>query len=583
MNIFKIMQMASLGNPKQFRKMILWSCIEYFLRGVPYGVTLVVIWEVFKPLQDNSYTLNLESIALACTGLLISLILLYFASKNAYFASFATGYKITSKGRKTVAAHLKKLPMGFYNSRDPGDIGAYIVNDYKNIEEMVTHMVPQLFGTLFIPIILICCLFYYNWKLALAAALVIPVYCPFVLLSSYIVEKIGLKHQKIKIAASSRMLEYIQGIKLIKAFNLTGTKFTRLEKTFKNLKDASIKLEAAPGSIMCISSVILNSGIILIIILGFNMLLNATISLPVYIMFLVMGIKIYQPFINAAKFIVEMNYMKLSVERTSKLLNTPLLPTGKNLSEVPGTEIEFNDVHFSYHDTKVIDGISLTVPAKSLIAFVGPSGSGKTTLTRLIARFWDPAKGNICLGGINIKDYTTNALMSQISIVFQDVYLFHDTIFNNIRIGREKATEEEIIAATQAAQCHEFIQALPEGYNTMVGEGGCTLSGGEKQRISIARAILKDAPIVLLDEATASLDPENELYIQNAINDLVKNKTVVMIAHRLHTVQAADRIYVIDKGKISEQGTHDNLLSNKGLYHTLWNEQNRIKNWKFSN
>lgn len=237
---------------------------------------------------------------------------------------------------------------------------------------------------------------------------------------------------------------------------------------------------------------------------------------------------------------------------------------------------------FSYdEDIPVLRDVSLVIPEKRLTALVGPSGSGKTTLTRLIARFWDVNKGEILLGGRNVRDYTLHTLMQQISIVFQDVYLFNDTIYNNIRVGRETATQEEIEAAARKAQCHEFITAMPDGYDTLVGEGGSTLSGGEKQRISIARAILKDAPIVLLDEATASLDPENEVHIQDAINDLVKEKTVVIIAHRLGTLVNADNIVVINQGRVVQQGKHQTLLEEGGLYRNLWQEQQRVKRWKF--
>ncbi len=583
MNIFKIIRMASLGNPRLFNKMILWTCIEYLLRGVPYGISMIIIIEIFKPLQNPQVLLNTTQITIACIGLAISLILLYFASRNAYFESFGTGYKITSDGRKMVTEHLQKLPMGFFNSRDPGDIGAYIVHDYKNIEEMVTHMIPQLFGAALMPVILICVLCYQSWQLALISILVVPLYIPFVLLSSNIVRRFGKQHQKVKIESSSRMLEYIQGIKLIKAFNLTGTKFSRLENAFKRLRNASIKLEAAPGSIMSLSSIILNSGIIIMITLGYKMLVTHTISLPVYLMFLVMGMHVFQPFINAAIFIVEINYKKLGIERINKLLNIPALSEGQRITKVSNTNIELKNIEFSYHNTKVIDGISLSIPSQSLVAFIGASGSGKTTLTRLIARFWDTNKGEITIGGINVKDYSSNTLMSQISIVFQDVYLFHDTIYNNIKIGKEDASPEEVKKAARHAQCHDFIMALPDGYDTVIGEGGSTLSGGEKQRISIARAILKDAPIILLDEATASLDPENELHIQKAISDLVKNKTIIVIAHRLHTIKAADKIYVIDNGKILEEGKHEELIRQDGMYSSLWREQIHTKDWQFKN
>ena len=294
-----------------------------------------------------------------------------------------------------------------------------------------------------------------------------------------------------------------------------------------------------------------------------------------------MGVHIYQPLIHAMTFMAEMNYMKLGADRIDTLIKTPFLPEGTITEKQNIESIEFNNVHFSYNNIEVLKGLSLKIKANTLTALVGPSGSGKTTLTRLIARFWDVNSGEILINGNNIKDYNSNNLMSMISIVFQDVYLFNDTIYNNIRVGREDATEAEIIEAAKLAQCHEFINSMPDKYQTMVGEGGSTLSGGEKQRISIARAILKDAPIILLDEATASLDPENELFIQKAINDLIRNKTVIIIAHRLNTIKNADNIVVINQGEITEQGRHHELMKNNSLYKNLWDEQQKIKGWKF--
>ena len=580
MKLSSILKSATMGQPDRLRPMIFWTIVEYFFRGAPYGVTLFIVWELFKPLQNTGQPLDISKIVFACVGLALSLILLYIASRKAYFSAFESGYAICADGRKAIAAHLKKLPMGFYNQRDPGDIGAYIVSDYANIEQMVTHLVAQFFGALVTPLILLVCLFFFNWQLALAAALVIPLAWPMLKLTNYIVAKLGQRHQTVKVAAASRMIEYIQGIRLIKAFNLGGTKFERLEKAFLNLKKASIRLEAAPGPTIVFASVILNGGLVLIMLLGFSMLLSNHLSLATYILFLVLGSHLYQPLLHAMTFMAEMNYMNLSAERVENLRQTTLLPEG-NKGLVPGHDIEFREVFFHYADTDVINGISLKIPANTFTALVGPSGSGKTTLTRLIARFWDVNAGQVMIGGHNIQAYASDVLMSQISIVFQDVYLFNDTIYNNIRIGKEEATRKEIVAAAKAAQCHDFIEKMPKKYETMVGESGSTLSGGEKQRISIARAILKDAPIILLDEATASLDPENELGIQQAINDLVKNKTVIMIAHRLHTVQAADNIVVLDKGQIVEQGHHKKLIGNRGLYKSLWDEQLRTKGWKF--
>ncbi len=581
MNFRAILDSATMGHPERLRPMIFWTITEYFFRGAPYGIVLFIIWELFKPLENPELTFDVNSIIMATGALLICLIILYFVSRKAYFAAYEDGYDICTEGRKDITNHLRKLPMGFYNSRDPGDIGAYIVTDYANIENMVTHLVPQFFGAVTMPLVLICGLFFFNWKLALIAALVIPFALPFSRLTKWLMKKIGTKHLKVKVTAASRMIEYIQGIKLIKAFNLGGTKFERLEKSFRDLKDLSIRVEAVPGPIIILSSAILNSGMVLIILVGFSMLLNLEVSLPVYVMFLVLGVHIYQPLMHSLMFMGEMNYMQLGVERVEQLRNTPLLSEGEGNERFEDYNIEFRNAIFSYNNTHVIDGLNITIPAKKLTALVGPSGSGKTTITRLIARFWDLDSGEIMIGGKSIKSYQVDSLLSNIAIVFQDVYLFNDTIYNNIRIGKENATMDEIVAAAKAAQCHDFIEAMTNKYDTVIGEGGSTLSGGEKQRISIARAILKNAPIILLDEATASLDPENELHIQQAINDLIQNKTVVVIAHRLNTIRQADNIIVLDKGHVVEQGKHENLLSQKGLYYSMWEEQQRVKGWKF--
>lgn len=582
MNSFsKILNSATMGQPRRLRPMIYWTIAEYFFRGAPYGAILIVVWEVFKPLQNPGTSINLMNVIWACVMLLVALVCLWLISRKSYLVSYSNGYKICCDGRLAVIDHMRRLPMSFFNSRDPGDTGAYVVSDYNNVEVLTTHLIGQFFGALAMPAVALVSLLFFNWQLALAAALVIPLAYPLMLLSNYFVAKFGKKSQKAKVNAASRMIEYVQGIRLIKAFNLSGKKFERLEKAFRDVKRESIRLEAAPAPTVTLASTVLNGGLVLLILLGFSMLLDAKVSMSVYIMFLLAGSAIYAPLINALAFIAEINYMKLGAERIDSLCKTPVLPEGR-VEEVVNSQIEFRHVKFGYNaDIPVLRDVSIKIPEKGLTAFVGPSGSGKTTLTRLIARFWDVNDGEILLGGRNIKEYTVHTLMKQISIVFQDVYLFNDTIYNNIRVGCESATLEEIEAATRKAQCHDFIMAMPNGYNTMVGEGGCTLSGGEKQRISIARAILKDAPIVLLDEATASLDPENELHIQEAIDDLVKEKTVVIIAHRLGTVVHADNIVVIDKGIVVQQGRHKKLLEEKGLYRDLWQEQQRVKGWKF--
>jgi len=581
MNIPAIIKAATLGDMKRVRPMILWTVLEYLLRGAPYGILLGVVWELFKPLQHPGTPLNVRVLIGLSVALLVALALLLIVSKKAYNEVYYETYALCAEGRLAIGDHLRKLSMGFFNARDPGAIGSYLINDYANVEFIFSHLVPQIVGAVAMPALLLIMLATQNWQMALVSVLVIPVAIPFTFISRAFIRYFGKRHQKAKVAAASRILEYVQGMRLIKAFNLTGTKFERLETTFRHLKSLSIKLEAGAGPTVLLSGFVLHSGLTLIILFGLTFLFAGTLSLPVYIMFLILGTRVYEPLIQALMFLVDLNYFQISVDRIEDLRKTPVL-IGSNPDIKPERfDIAFEDVSFHYLDTDVLENINLTIPERSLVALVGPSGSGKTTMTRLIARFWDVSAGAIRLGGHDIRTYDPDDVLAAVSMVFQDVYLFNDTIVNNIRIGKKDATMAEVIAVAKKARCHEFIARLPNGYETMVGEGGSTLSGGEKQRISIARAILKDAPIVLLDEATASLDPENELYIQEAIDGLVKEKTVVVIAHRLNTVVHADKIVVLEGGSIAEEGTHDELMRAEGLYRRMWDEQQQVRSWKF--
>jgi ATP-binding cassette subfamily B protein len=580
-NIFAIIRAATMGDTKRVRPMVLWTMLEYFFRGAPYGIILAVTWVLFDALGNPETPVDVPALAWLSVSLLVSLAILYFVSKRAYLEMYDEGYAICADGRLAMGDHLRKLSMGFFNARDPGAIGAYLITDYANIETILTHQVPQAIGAFAMPVFLLLVLATRDWRMALAAALVIPLSIPFTFISRAIIHFFGSRHQKTKIEAASRMLEYVQGMRLIKAFNLTGAKFERLENVFRRFKALSIKLEAGSGPTVLLSAFVLHSGQTLIILLGLTWLFAGSLPLPVYIMFLILGVRVYEPIMQFFIFMAELNYYKISVDRIEDLRTTPALTGSQPDLRPQSYDVAFENVSFHYLDTDVLKQINLTIPERSLVAFVGPSGSGKTTMTRLIARFWDVTAGRITLGGHDLREYDPATVLASVSMVFQDVYLFNDTVLNNIRVGKLEATEAEIVAAAKAARCHDFVSKLPEGYETMVGEGGSTLSGGEKQRISIARAMLKDAPIVLLDEATASLDPENELYIQQAIDSLLQEKTVIVIAHRLNTVVHADKIVVLDEGRIVEQGTHDELMSAGRLYRRMWDEQQKVRHWKF--
>lgn len=580
MNFISMLTVAGAGKPQKFAPVFLWTLAEYAFRGVPYGILLAAVLEFYKPLANPTLTLDTRQLGIIWITLAASVAVQYFISRKAYFSVNLGSYGMGAEGRIAIAERLRRLPMGFFNSRDPGSIGSYLISDYANVEFMISHLLTQIAGAVVMPVVLLVFLAFQNWQLALAGAAVIPLAFPAYIITKKIVLSVGAKHHEAKTAASSRMLEYLAGIRFIKSFRLTGVRFERLEKAFRELKRLSIKIEASGGPTAVISTIILHAGLTVIIVAGLGFLLTDRIDIPVYITFLILGSRAFEPLIQAFIYVNEMHYYNLSVKRVAKLLDEPI-QTGGGAPRPEQFDIEFRNVSFSYNETCVLEDINLKLPEQSFTAVVGTSGSGKTTLTRLIARFWDTCAGEIFLGGRDVREYKPEDLLSRISMVFQDVYLFNDTVYNNIAIGNRNAAEDAVKAAAEKTGCAEFIEKLPHKYDSLVGEGGSRLSGGEKQRISIARAILKDAPVILLDEATASLDPENEKHIQKAVNELVKNKTVLIIAHRLNTVVNADKIIVMDKGRIVEEGTHSSLLEKSGLYKHLWDEQQKIKNWMF--
>lgn len=406
----------------------------------------------------------------------------------------------------------------------------------------------------------------------------VPVTVLILLLVQTLDKKRGAAHVAAKLEQTDRLQEYLTGMKVIKAYNLGGSNFSKLTQAFHNFMTESIKLEAVSGPFYLVAISFLQAGVSFVTMAGVWLLSGGKVDIAVFVMFLFMGNRIFEPLASAITQLPVFVYKKAAGERIVDLMEEPIM-TGDG--DAPNQhDIIFDHVSFGYGEKEILHNVSADFRPGTMTAIVGPSGSGKSTLLRLIARFYDPQSGTVRFGGTDEKAIDPEKLMSKISVVFQDVYLFQDTIESNIRYGKENATHEEIIVAAKLAHCHEFIMKLPEGYQTMVGEGGSTLSGGEKQRISIARAILKDAPVLLLDEATSSLDPENELDVQRALEELVKGRTVVMIAHELKTVAGADQILVLDQGEIVERGTHAELLQNGKKYAHLWNVQQETSGWQ---
>ena len=383
--------------------------------------------------------------------------------------------------------------------------------------------------------------------------------------------------------ASDQVQEYLEGIKVIKSCKMDGEKFSALNKALVLMKKMAIRLELVCGIFVTGAQIILQSGIGLTVFAGTYLLIGGEIELIPLLMFFLIVVRIYGPFITELTLLPELFHMQIATRRMRTLISTPVM-TGDDSEEITDYQINFENVSFSYsgkltEDDVVIKDMSFSIPGNGITALVGPSGSGKSTVSRLIARFWDVNNGVVRIGGTDIKTLDPEHLMGYMSFVFQDVVLFNDTIYNNIRIGKMDATEEEVLAAAEAACCDEFVNNLADGYQSMLGENGSTISGGERQRISIARALLKDAPIVLLDEATASLDPENEVLIQRAISKLIEGKTVIVIAHRLRTVAGANKIIVLDEGRAVEEGTHAELMAHKGLYERLFTLQQESLGW----
>jgi ATP-binding cassette subfamily B protein len=577
----KFLSLITNNNIGALRRPLIFQLLQSILQGQPYFVILMVILELIKPIENPGQALGSLALVKLMGWLALSLLLLFLFGRAAYNTENIAAYSLACEGRLALGEHLRRLPMGFFKGRDPGDITALMLQDYGNIETMMSHLLMDALGSVALPLVFLLFLIPLDWRMSLITIALIP----FALLLAYgsraLVNWLGRKHIRAKNEASSRMLEYLDGMKNIKSYNLQGKKFARLEKAFLELKDRSIRLEAASGPSVIFGVLALQSGIALIMLAGTRFVLEGSLSIASFFFFLIVGTRMYDPLSKVLINFVELSYYSISADRIGEVFDTKPLPEPEKSTPMAGHGIEFRNVSFSYKDKEILKNIRFRIPENSITALVGPSGAGKTTITNLIARFWDVQSGEILVGGRPVAAYRTEDLLAKISMVFQDVYLFSDTIFNNIKVGRADATEEEVMEAARKAHCHHFISELPEGYGTMVGEGGSTLSGGEKQRISIARAILKNAPIVLLDEATASLDPENEHYIQSAIGALIEGRTIIVIAHRLSTITLADQILVIKEGQIAERGTHEELIATEdGLYAQMWAEQRKAHLWK---
>ena len=496
-----------------------------------------------------------------------------------YNATFLSSYQESANMRIRLAERLRKLPLSFFGKRDLADLTTTIMADCAFVEKAFSHFIPELIGALISTVLIGVGLLAANWRIGIAVLWVAPVSFLLAALTRPLVDRMERRQKGKKIAASDGIQECIENIQDIRANNQSADYLERLDQKIMDVESITVKLELLNGTLVTSAQMILKIGMATTVLVGASLLVSGSISFMIFLMFMLAATRLYQPLSGCLQNLSAVYSTLLVVERM-KSIEEQKIQQGREDAAYRGYDIVFDRVGFSYKEGEpVLREVSFTARQGQVTALVGPSGGGKSTSAKLAARFWDIDKGTITIGGCDISKIEPETLLKSFAIVFQDVVLFNNTIMENIRLGRKGASDEEVLAAARAAQCEEFISRLPEGYQTRIGENGSTLSGGERQRLSIARALLKDAPIILMDEATASLDVENETLVQEAISNLVKDKTVLIIAHRMRTVAGADQIVVLKDGCVAEQGTPEKLLENNGIYRHMTELQNRSLSW----
>ena len=565
---------------KDLFKAIVYSVLANISLMLPVALLAIVLnamLPVALGMEDKTAGLAWYTAA----GIIILVIIFIFHYLQ-YTKAYIGTYEESERRRITLAEKLRTLPLGFFHERDLADLTSTIMGDCASFEHAFSHTVPQFFGALISTAIVCIVLLIMNWKMGLALLWVAPVAFAIVLLSRKWQEKLGKKYMTERMNLSEGIQECLETVQDIKACNQENTYLKKLDAKMDIAEKAQISSEMVSASLVTTGQMILRLGLVTVIVVGSSLILHGKISLFTYILYLIAASRLYDPLSGAMANMAELFGANLQVNRLKEIQEYPL-ESGRKDYHTKGYDVAFDHVKFSDEEGKpVLKDVSFTAKQGQVTALVGPSGGGKSTVAKLAAKFYDLDGGKITLGGVDIAKLDSVALMKDFSIVFQDVVLFNNTIMENIRVGRKGASDTDVIAAAKAAKCHEFIENLPQGYQTVIGENGSTLSGGECQRLSIARALLKDAPVILLDEATASLDVDSETQIQEAISELVSGKTVLVIAHRMRTIEAADQIVVLDKGVVAEKGNHDTLMKKNGLYRKLVDLQTEAANWKLN-
>lgn len=572
--LLKFIRFSGKENGDKFKLSIVLGVIEALASAMKIPAIMYIMIGLLnkEPMEKYIYGSLLIMV--------ISISIGVFCKKYSTVLQTKGGYNASAFTRIKIAKHLRYLPMGYFNSNSIGEISSVTTNTMEILGDVAARVVMLTTQGILETSMIILMLLIFDLRIGLVALIGIVVFFIINSMMQRVSKKDSEKKIECDIELINQIMEYLQGISEVKSYNLFGKQSKKLNDANRACEKINTKMEMLFVPYHFLQNITTKITASIIVLLCAYFYINDTMELVYCIGMTISAFMLYSSLECAGTYSSLLHVVSICVDKAEAILKLDTMDIDGEEIEPLNHDIELNHVSFSYDKRKIIDDISLFIPEKTTTAIVGPSGGGKTTLCNLIARFWDVDEGSVTLGGVNVKDYNMNSLMSNFSFVFQNVYLFQDTIENNIKFGSREASHEEVIEAAKKACCHEFISKLPDGYNTVIGEGGASLSGGEKQRISIARAIMKDAPIVILDEATANVDPENEKDLMDAIEALTKEKTIIMIAHRLKTVRHADQIVVVDKGRIVQRGNHDQLMKEDGIYKRFVDARKKAVSWK---